>query len=233
MIESCNNNGMAPAIDSESKKEWSDVQHVLAYLNIADTLPHRTEGEAVLIEHIPAEAKRILDLGTGDGRLVKLLKISRPSIEEAVAVDASPVMIKSLREHFANDPNVKIIEHDLNNPLSSSLSSDFDLGYFDAIVSSFAIHHLSHERKRLLYEEIYDMLNPTGVLCNLEHVASPSVEHHIRFLHAIGYTPQMEDKSNKLLSMETQLKWLRDIGFVDVDCYWKWLEMALLIGYKA
>jgi hypothetical protein len=53
------------------------------------------------------------------------------------------------------------------------------------------------------------MLNPTGIFCNLEHVASPSVEHHLRFLHAIGYTPQMEDKSNKLLSMETQLKSLR------------------------
>jgi tRNA (cmo5U34)-methyltransferase len=54
----------------------------------------------------------------------------------------------------------------------------------------------------------------------------------MRFLYAIGYTAQMEDKSNKLLSTETQLKYLRDIGFVDMDCYWKWLVMALLIGYK-
>ena len=33
--------------------------------------------------------------------------------------------------------------------------------------------------------------------------------------------------------METQLAWLKEIGFVDADCYWKWLEMALLIGYKS
>jgi len=52
-------------------------------------------------------------------------------------------------------------------------------------------------------------------------------------LKAIGYTPEKEGGVNKLLPMEIQLGWLRDIGFVEVDCYWKWLEMALLIGYKA
>ena len=206
------------AADGESKKERSDVQHALAYLNVANTLPHRTEGEAVLLEHISTDAKRILDLGTGDGRLVKLLKIGRSDMEEAIAVDASPTMLKSLRERFGNDPDVRMAEHDLNNPLSQLRA---DLGYFDAVVSSFAIHHLPHERKRSRYQEVYNILNLTGIFCNLEHVASPSVEHHIMFLHAIGYTPQMEDKSNKLLSIELQLKWLREIGFVDVDCYWK------------
>ena len=75
--------------------------------------------------------------------------------------------------------------------------------------------------------------DPTGVFCNLEHVASPSVELHVRFLNAIGYSPEKEDRANRLLPMEIQLGWLRDTGFVEVDCYWKWLEMALLIGYKA
>ena len=37
-----------------------------------------------------------------------------------------------------------------------------------------------------------------------------------------------DDSSNKVLDIETQLVWLREIGFKDVDCFWKWLELALL-----
>jgi tRNA (cmo5U34)-methyltransferase len=71
---------------SRSAKEWSSPQNALAYLNVADSLPHRSEGESVLIEHLPEVTKRILDLGTGDGRLIRLIKASRPEIE-AVAID--------------------------------------------------------------------------------------------------------------------------------------------------
>lgn len=211
-------------IDS-SGDEWKLVKHALAYLARADKIPHQTEGERVLLDHIPLGARRILDLGTGDGRLLALLRIERPEFE-GVAVDFSETMLDEARRRFATDRRIKVMKHDLNLPLPSSL------GRFDAIVSSFAIHHCPHNRKRELYGEIFEHLAPHGIFCNLEHVASPTAALHIRFLSAIGYTPETEDRSNKLLDVETQLRWLRDIGFIDVDCYWKWLEFALLVGLK-
>lgn len=205
-------------------KEWTTPEHVLAYLKMADRIPHRTEGEGTLLEEVPKEAARILDLGSGDGRLLGLLLLACPDAR-GVAVEFSPLMLERLRERFGGDGRVRVVDHDLERPLPS-------LGTFDVVASSFAIHHLPHPRKQELYQEVWAVLEPGGVFSNLEHVASPSARIHERFLDAVGITPNEEDQSNKLLDVETQLGWLREIGFEDVDCYWKWRELALLVGKR-
>lgn len=73
---------------------------------------------------------------------------------------------------------------------------------------------------------------PGGIFANFEHVASPSERLHRAFFEAIEEPIENADPSDRLLDVETQLSWLRELGFEDVDCYWKWLEMALLIGVK-
>lgn len=206
---------------------WTSTGHVRDYLERADSIPHRSEGESALLEFIPKTARRVLDLGTGNGRLLALVRsVLDAAGVESVAVDFSPAMLEAVAKRFAGDASVKVVTHNLDQPLPA-------LGKFDAVVSSFAIHHVVHSRKRALYAEIFSLLNPGGVFCNFEHVASPTPRLHEEFLHSIGYTVETEDPSNKLLDLQTQLQWLREIGFVDVDCQWKWRELALLVGRKS
>jgi tRNA (cmo5U34)-methyltransferase len=208
-----------------AENEYCTLNYAQAYLARADDIPHRGEGEAVLRSFVPRTAKRILDLGTGDGRLLALLYSHCPDAA-MIGLDFSPTMIEAARDRFGGDSRVTIGEHDLNEPLP-------DLGKFDAIVSSFAIHHCPDARKRTLYAEIYDRLSSGGVFCNLEHVASPTPALHARFLDELDIGPEDEDPSNVLLDVSTQLAWLRRLGFGDVDCYWKWLELALIGGFRA
>jgi tRNA (cmo5U34)-methyltransferase len=205
-------------------EEWTTAEHVARYLELADEYPRRAEGESVLVEHVARDARRILDLGTGDGRLLAMLRIDRPRMR-GVALDLSELMLEAARDRFAGDERIELVRHDLAEPLPA-------IGRFDAVVSSMAIHHLEHERKHSLYGEIFDLLEPGGLFANFEHVASPTRRLHLAFYAAIGEPLEHEDPSDRLLDVETQLAWLREAGFDDVDCYWKWLEMALLIGVK-
>lgn len=217
---------------------WTSHEHARDYLERADSISHRSEGESALLEFIPTTTRRILDLGTGDGRLLALVQqelVRRGQTElEAVAVDFSPAMLEAARKRFAEDASVTVFAHNLDEPLpAESLAGEcLASAKFDAVISCFAIHHLVHERKRALYREVFALLNPGGVFCNLEHVRSPTARLHEEFLHRIGYTVETEDPSNKLLDAETQLAWLRESGFVDVDCHWKWRELALLAGRR-
>ena len=202
--------------------EWATDAHASAYLARPDQY-RRDEGEATLWELVPPTARRALDLGTGDGRLLARLR-EHCRFDEAVAVDFSPTMLAAVRDRFAGDRAVSVVEHDLDRPLPGTL------GAFDVVVSSFAIHHVADDRKRALYREVFDRLQSGGLFANLEHVSSPTDRLHERFYSMIEAG---EDPSNKLAPVDVQLGWLRDVGFDDVDCYWKWRELALLAGVKA
>jgi len=205
-------------------KEWGTEEHAGRYLKRADDYPHRAEADAALLEQVPREAHRILDLGTGDGRVLRLLSETRPEMT-GVGLDISAPMLKTARERAQSVREIELVEHDLSEPLPP-------FGRFDAVVSSLAIHHLEHERKRSLYGEVFYLLEPGGVFANLEHVASPTERLHLAFFEAIGEPLENEDPSDRLLDVETQLGWLRELGFADVDCFWKWREIAVLAGVK-
>jgi tRNA (cmo5U34)-methyltransferase len=208
--------------DTRGVNLWSTEAHALDYLRRADGIPHRAEGESALLELLPSGSPRILDIGTGAGRLIALVKSIRPKAK-FVALDFSPTMLEAIGSAFGGSADVEIVRHDFDEKLPP-------MGRFDAVISIFAIHHVTHGRKQALYREIFGIIEPGGVFCNLEHVASPTPRVHEQFLEAIGWPD--EDPSNKLLDLEIQLRWLREIGFQDVDCFWKWRELALFAGCK-
>ena len=136
------------------------------YLARADSLPHRGEGEGVLVRDLAqALPGRILDLGCGDGRLTALALAAYPE-STATCVDMSEPMLAAAADRFDGDARVTFTTHDLDDPLP------FD-GPFDAVVTSLAVHHVDDERKRALYAEIAALLAPGGVFANLEIVDEP------------------------------------------------------------
>lgn len=208
-----------------STNRWVEPEWARRYLGERATIPHRSEGVAALVELLPPAPERVLDLGTGDGILMGAVRAARAGVS-GIACDFSEEMLGRARARFGTAAEIEVVRHDLDNPLPTGW------GEFDLVVSSFAIHHVSDERKRALYGEVFDRLVPGGRFYNLEHVASPTDELHDEFLASIGKTRETDDPSNRLASVEDQLTWLREVGFVHVDCHWKWLELALLAGRK-
>jgi len=173
---------------------------------------------------LPPEPARILDVGCGDGRLLAMALEARPE-SAGVALDFSALMLAEASRRFAAEERVTIVEHDLTAPLP-------DLGTFDAVISSMAIHHLRDERKRLLYGEVLSILEPGGAFLNFEHVASPTERLHGEFFAAIDVPIEDEDPSDRTVDAWIQAGWLRELGFEDADCHWKWREMALIGGRR-
>lgn len=203
------------------KPTWKDEEKVHEYVGRVGRLAARAAGESEVVEALPEHVERVLDLGCGDGRLIGVVLAARADVREAIGLDNSLPMIELARERFSDDRRVMVEEHDLRETLP-------DRGRFDVIVSGFAIHHLPHDRKRTLFREVAGFLRPGGVFANLEVVqcATPELqeEFYLRIEKPGG------DPEDVLAGVEEQLAWMRDAGLAQVDCYWRWRGLALLVG---
>jgi len=97
-------------------REWESVEHTLRYLSKADEMPHRTEGESALLEEVPPQANRILDIGSGEGRLLDLCLLKCRSAR-GVALDFSPPMLEKLRDKYGKQEEIEVVQHDINHSL--------------------------------------------------------------------------------------------------------------------
>jgi tRNA (cmo5U34)-methyltransferase len=205
-----------------------------------------------LIQLTQTKVDRFLDLGCGNGILGRAIYQQYPQAK-GVFLDLSETMIQAAKESLKTEAydSMFLLQDVGKKSWLDAIASHFP---FDVIVSGFAIHHLPDTRKKELYQEIYNLLKPGGVFLNLEHVASHSklgeeafdrlfVDALYSYHRQQGsqqsqeeiarqYYNRSDKNANILALLETQCQWLREIGFVDVDCFMKILEIALFGGLR-
>ena len=213
-----------PMSDHGEQRRWDDPEHARDYLDHRQEVPHRAEGEAVLVDALGA-VDRVLDLGAGDGRLLGLVLDANPGAG-GVALDHNPAMLEAADARFAALPEVAVIDHDLDDELPGGL------GAFDAVVSALALHHFTEERRRALFAEVLAMLRPGGVFADLDLVRSASEALHDRFIDRVPWDRDPASAWDRHPSLEQRMAWLVDAGFVNVDGLWKWRELALVAGER-
>ena len=205
-----------------------------------------------LIRLTQPEVRSFLDLGCGNGILGKALSKQYPNAQ-GVFVDLSPAMLEAAQKNIDNSQGkYHFFLQDFSLPQWRN-HVNF-AAPFDVIVSGFAIHHQPDMRKQEIYQEIYDLLKIQGIFLNLEHTASHSIlgeqafdELFVDALYsyhknnnpdqsreeiAQQYYNRHDKNANILALVEQQCIWLREIGFVDVDCFMKIFEIALFGGIK-
>ena len=234
-----------------SDQVWKKQSAATIYLEgIRAAFPLALEQIDVMLRLIDAcerPVRRVLDLGCGDGVLAAAA-LDRLPQAELVLADFSEPMLEAARHRFsAAGTPVHYVLADYGVP--SWTISVCEWSPYDAIVSGFSIHHQADDRKRAIYQEIFELLNPGGIFINIEHVSSPTAwtrslqdERFIDSLHRQHPGKSREevarlyherpDDANILAPVELQCAWLRDIGFTDVDCYLKLFEAAVFGGRR-
>ncbi|HVM97045.1 MAG TPA: class I SAM-dependent methyltransferase [Candidatus Acidoferrales bacterium] len=235
---------------------WQGASLVRTFVNeVRGGVPYGADQIAVMLRVLDAcglPVQRFADLGCGSGVLARAVLASHPTAQAALVDFSEPMMTEARRELSNHRPAPRFVVGDLAQPAWSDAVRD--LAPFDAIVSGYAIHHLQHERKRALYGEIFDLLAPGGMFLNVEHVASVTawiesvsdelmIDSIFEFHRQRGgeksrqqvadeFVHRPDKAANILAPVEEQCGWLRGIGFVDVDCFFKAFELAVFGGRK-
>lgn len=188
---------------------------------------------------------KVLDLGCGDGLFIQELLHSL-SPAKVQLVDGSDEMLAAAKERLKGHENILFCQASFQELLANDPLTET----FDCIYSSLAIHHLPFAHKKNLYAYIYNHLSPGGCFVHYDVVVPPSgrlercylslwrqwikehpaIEHH-KELIAIP-EEYKENKDNVPDTLDSQLRVMQEIGFTDVDCYFKYGIFSLFGGGK-
>jgi SAM-dependent methyltransferase len=228
--------------------DWKRGELVASFLDRRAALVPLIDVQEDVVERLVKRhrrpVERFLDLGAGDGGMSALVFAANPTAR-GVLVDNSAPMLRRAHERFAGGPfGWEPVRADLADRGWRDLVPG---GRYDLVISGLAIHHLPSARKRALYEEILELLEPGGLFLNMDYV---TVVGPLRGLfdeqmraNALAHERthggtrsaeevDLEDDHDLPDTLQDQLAWLSDAGFSDTEIHFKWAEAAIFGGIR-
>jgi tRNA (cmo5U34)-methyltransferase len=245
-----NNEEIAMSQFEESR--WADSQFSQGFRDDANFyLPHRGQFLEVaksLYRHFISRnpVAKVLDLGCGDGLFVQELTRSFTPANVTL-VDGSAEMLRAARKRLADRAVCSFVQASFQQLLVDDLLRE----HFDLIYSSLAIHHLPFAEKKKLYAYIHEHLSPNGWFIHYDVVLPPSATLETLYLsfwrewiqahspkerrdELLGTPDQYKGNSDNMPdTLASQLEVLKEVGFGNVDCLYKYGIFALFGGSKA
>jgi tRNA (cmo5U34)-methyltransferase len=177
---------------------------------------------------------KIIDLGAGTGLFTDMAARRFPNARFTL-IDLSEEMLAKARLRLGDGERFAFRTADLSRVRLQAGA--------DAVISALAIHHLPDRDKYDLYRRAYMALKPGGVFVNAEQVAGATGTLHSRYhwawmadIRSLGAQPDEIDQALQRMQqdrptpLDTQLGWLRRIGFEQVDCVYRRGMFAVFSG---
>jgi len=194
---------------------------------------------------------RVLDLCAGFGALAISILKSYPKAK-ALCLDGSEPMTELGRKQtaaFAERIEFAQASLDTADWLKSTS------GTYHAVVSAQALmRFMTSARRQTLYKEIFNIVTPGGCFINVDDMCAPSPGLHKRYKAALnqwleGYIQEESGETSPFEKykedspvdyikpirdgfLDQELSWLREAGFEDVDCFWKFGTMTVYGGFR-
>ena len=241
----------------EPPASWHQPDLAAKFLqNVRGAIPLSIEQIDMMLRLLTAargeRLENFLDLGCGDGVLSAAILDENPGARGCLVDFSEPALTAARDRLHGHAERVEFILADYARP--GWMSEIARAQPFDAVVSGFAAQHSPNDRKRALFGEVFQLLKPEGIFINIEHVASATrwtesiwddymidaifgqelraSADRSRAEIAREYYARAVQEAGALAPLEVQCDWLREIGFENVDCYLKVLELAVFGGQR-